>query len=63
MSDQTQRKSLVNCDYWPPEPQQPVTSCKHGPGDCEACGTTDRRDVKHTTRGGKGVVAALRVRR
>jgi hypothetical protein len=33
------------------------TTCKHRAGDCEACGTTDRRDVTHKTRGGRGVVA------
>lgn len=33
------------------------TTCKHGAGDCASCGTTDRRDVIHKTRGGRGVVA------
>lgn len=37
-----------------------TTSCKHGDGDCDECGTSDRRDVKHTTRGGKGVVGRLK---
>ena len=41
----------------------PKTSCKHGPGDCEECGTTDRRDVAHTTIAGRGAVARLRRRR
>ncbi len=40
----------------------PRTSCKHGAGDCEECGTTDRRDVGHTTIGGQGAVARLRRR-
>ena len=42
---------------------QHTTKCKHGLGDCEECGTTDRRDVLHTTRGGEGRVAKLRRRR
>lgn len=40
-----------------------TTSCKHAPGSCEKCGTTDRRDALHTTRGGHGAVAGLRKRR
>lgn len=40
-------------------PQPEVTVCKHGKGSCEACGTTNRRDVKHKTTGGKGVVGKL----
>jgi hypothetical protein len=36
------------------------TVCKHGKGDCEKCGTTNKRDVVHTTRGGVEVVGALR---
>ena len=38
----------------------PVTSCKHGLGDCERCGTSDARDVRHSTRGGRGAVARIR---
>ena len=38
---------------------KPSTCCKHGQGECELCGTTDRRDYKHRTRGGKGVVARI----
>ncbi len=37
----------------------PTTCCKHGDGSCEACGTTDRRDHKHKTLGGKGLVARI----
>ena len=36
------------------------TVCKHGLGECETCGTTDRRDVPHRTEGGVGKVGALR---
>jgi len=36
--------------------------CKHGKGSCEACGTTNRRDVAHTTEGGRGAVARLQNR-
>lgn len=36
-----------------------VTKCKHREGACEKCGTTDRRDVKHTTQKGRGRVAQL----
>lgn len=36
------------------------TKCKHGVGDCEVCGTYERTDRKHTTVGGKGLVARLR---
>jgi hypothetical protein len=35
------------------------TRCKHGDADCEACGTTSKRDALHTTRGGRGVVGRL----
>lgn len=44
-----------------PIPDQTV--CKHGEGSCEACGTTNRRDVVHTTTGGRGAVGQLRGRR
>lgn len=37
-----------------------TTRCKHGETDCEACGTSNLRDVKHSTRGGRGRVAQLR---
>ena len=40
----------------------PTTTCKHGPGACEKCGTTNERERVHTTRGGQGVVARLRGR-
>lgn len=36
------------------------TACKHGTSHCEVCGTTDYADVKHTTVGGKGLIARLR---
>jgi hypothetical protein len=37
----------------------PRARCKHGDGSCETCGTTDRRDYKHKTLGGKGIVARI----
>lgn len=37
----------------------PPALCKHGSGDCETCGTTERRETLHRTRGGKGVVGRL----
>jgi hypothetical protein len=36
------------------------TVCKHGLGSCEECGTTNRRDAVHTTKGGKGTVGRIR---
>ncbi len=36
------------------------TKCKHGVGDCEACGSYERTDRRHTTIGGKELVARLR---
>lgn len=35
------------------------TTCKHGDGDCESCGTTERRDVVHVTERGVGKVGRL----
>jgi len=35
------------------------TVCKHGEGSCEECGTTNRRDMPHTTVGGRGAVGRL----
>lgn len=54
------KEAYDTCHYWPPTPEPMRAKCKHGDGDCEDCGTTDRRDVNHTTRGGVGVVGALR---
>lgn len=45
------------------DPDPPATRCKHRPGDCERCGTTDRRDALHETIGGRGVVARIGRRR
>jgi hypothetical protein len=36
------------------------TTCKHGVGECETCGTTATRDAIHTTVGGRGVVARIK---
>jgi len=42
-------------EFIPPKP----TSCKHSKYGCKICGTTERRDENHRTRGGKGRVAQL----
>jgi hypothetical protein len=39
--------------------EQNTTKCKHGLGDCEVCGTSNERDVLHTTIGGKGRIGNL----
>jgi hypothetical protein len=44
-------------------PRIETTLCKHGKGSCEACGTSNRRDTVHTTKGGLGAVGKLRKRR
>jgi hypothetical protein len=36
-----------------------TTSCKHGTGSCETCGTSNDRDVRHRTKNGRGEVARL----
>jgi hypothetical protein len=36
-----------------------TTTCKHKDGDCELCGTSNKRDVLHDTQGGVGKVGAL----
>jgi hypothetical protein len=38
----------------------PPNLCKHEHGACEACGTTERRDAVHVTRGDKGRVGRIR---
>jgi hypothetical protein len=38
------------------------TKCRHGSTDCVRCGTSNRRDVIHSTVGGEGKVAKLRKR-
>ncbi len=47
---------------WCGHVEEPRTACKHRSGDCPACGTSNLRDVKHTTHGGVGAVGALRRR-
>lgn len=44
---------------WGPVPEGLGTACKHGLGECEACGTTVRRDLIHSTRCGTGKVGSL----
>lgn len=48
---------------WHMVPLEPRTCCKHGAGACETCGTTDERDYKHKTWGGRGLVAHIPRRR
>jgi len=38
---------------------KPTTACKHGRDECGVCGTTNLRDVRHTTIDGRGVVARI----
>jgi hypothetical protein len=40
-----------------------TTRCKHGTSDCKKCGTSNRRDVTHSTEGGRGKIARLRKNR
>jgi len=54
----TARAAAPVLDSFTLEP--PATRCKHGRGDCEECGTSDRRDALHRTKGGRGAVARLR---
>lgn len=44
-------------------PPPSKTACKHGVGECELCGTTDKRDVKHTTVSGRGKIARMKGKR
>lgn len=47
---------------WPVPQKQPPhggTACRHGREECSRCGTTDRRDVRHRSAGGRGVVGQL----
>ena len=46
-------------DSWHFEIIEPTTCCKHGHCECERCGTTNQRDCKHRTVGGRGVVARI----
>jgi hypothetical protein len=41
------------------EPDPPMVACKHDHDECERCGTTNRRDVKHRTINGRGAIARL----
>lgn len=50
--------STTFIDWCLPEPDN--TRCKHGTADCEACGSSNRRDAKHTTKNGRGAVGSLR---
>jgi hypothetical protein len=43
--------------------EEPKTICKHGVYSCDICGTSDRRDTLHTTKGGSGVVGKLTKKR
>ena len=39
---------------------KPTTVCKHGEADCDKCGTSSRRDRKHKTMNGKGIVGRIK---
>lgn len=42
----------------------PTLRCKHGVGfKCERCGTRERTDANHTTRGGVGEIGRLQIAR
>jgi hypothetical protein len=45
---------LVECARFYDRNGQPIdnTTCKHGDGECEVCGTTGQRDVRHSTKCG-----------
>ena len=45
------------CDDYQVVPNS--TSCKHKEGDCEVCGTSNKRDVIHETKQGVGKVSSL----
>lgn len=44
---------------WMVEVRHTNPQCKHGRHDCNACGTHDERDYRHTTIGGRGAVARM----
>jgi hypothetical protein len=37
----------------------PKTKCRHKKGTCDKCGTSDDKDVIHSTKGGNGKIAKL----
>lgn len=51
--------TVLNVNWSTVSIPQDDTKCKHGTQSCEKCGTSEWRDVKHTTVGGKGVVGNL----
>lgn len=48
MADQERRR--ISLKDWDMTLVEHTTRCKHGWGDCEFCGTTNLRDVIHTSR-------------
>jgi hypothetical protein len=57
----TGRKGETGVDiYGWGSPIPDETVCKHGEGSCGVCGTTNRRDTVHSTKGGRGVVGRIR---
>jgi hypothetical protein len=46
-------------DVWPFAFAEVTAHCKHGPGECDRCGTSEL-DTRHTTIGGRGFVARIR---
>ena len=49
-------------DGWTYTEVKPKFKCKHGKEDCDRCGQYRRTDYKHTTVGGKGLIAQQRER-
>lgn len=51
------RRRLIGFkDFGDPVYEEARTRCKHGFFDCQRCGTAQRSDGLHKTRGGRGVI-------
>lgn len=50
MSDRRSYEVPSRIGEFMPEERDHTTRCKHGWGDCETCGTSDRMDVIHRAR-------------
>lgn len=51
--------TYIGCFSEMPSVRPSHLKCKHGDGSCEICGTSERTDIVHTTKKGKGVVGDL----
>lgn len=51
---------VTHLDCWHLEEVKSSTACKHGEQDCEVCGTSSRRDYKHKTVGGNGLIGRIK---